>query len=182
MSKGKKLSRFLNTFARDAIHVYLQRSQQCLTKHITTQLPRMSSELHLHPMKLKRKFEYKTNYIYYYIHRDVVSAAIRWLKNQDHLYQDITVSDEWERDIQQSEFATSLVSELGDSAIDDLSAVLQSGSMDSESVERSCDDTGYSRQDIGSIRTGDNNSASTETNNLSSTVGEVTTNSYTDDV
>ena len=43
-------------------------------------LPCMPSELQLHPVKLKRKLEYKIHYMYGMICRDHAISAIIWLK------------------------------------------------------------------------------------------------------
>ena len=48
--------------------------------HIIHILPRMSDEVQLHTMKLRRKLIYKTNYLYHFIRKDIIMSAIRWLK------------------------------------------------------------------------------------------------------
>ena len=47
---------------------------------VLTILPQMSSELQLHPLKLKHKLEYKNHYMYHVIQKDSVIGAIIWLK------------------------------------------------------------------------------------------------------
>ena len=49
-------------------------------------LPRMPSDLQLHPVKLKCKIKYKTHYMYDIIHRDHVMSAITWLKAHNSQY------------------------------------------------------------------------------------------------
>ena len=44
--------------------------------HVINILPRMPSELQLHPLKLKCKLEYKNHYLYGMIHKDKVVGAI----------------------------------------------------------------------------------------------------------
>ena len=66
-------------------------------------LPRMPSDLQLHPIKLKHKLECKSHYMYDMIHRDHVISAITWLKEHnshyaaielnEHLYNDITAKE-----------------------------------------------------------------------------------------
>ena len=73
---------------------------------IIYQLPRMSSEVQLYPMKLKRKLKYKGNYMYHFIRRDVVMGAIRWLKENNSLYKDIPINDNWEQEWNESEFSS----------------------------------------------------------------------------
>ena len=46
-------------------------------------LPIMSSEVQFYPMKLKKKMVYKSSYIYNFIRKDVVVAAIKWLKEHN---------------------------------------------------------------------------------------------------
>ena len=46
-------------------------------KQIVNLLPWMSSEVQYHPMKLKKKMIYKSHYMYSFIHKDVVIAAIK---------------------------------------------------------------------------------------------------------
>ena len=62
----------------------------------------MSSEVQYHPMKLKKKIIYNSNYMYSFIHKDIVAAVIKWLKKtinfivteiNDHLACDWINSD-----------------------------------------------------------------------------------------
>ena len=64
-------------------------------------LPRMPSELQLHPLKLKCKLEYKSH-----IQKDRVIGAIAWLKQHNPHYADIIPNDEWYSSIINSELAT----------------------------------------------------------------------------
>ena len=52
-------------------------------------LPRMPSNLQLHPIKLKCKLEYKSHYMYDMICRDYVISAITWLKEHNSHYANI---------------------------------------------------------------------------------------------
>ena len=56
-------------------------------------LPRMPSDLQLHPVKLKRKLEYKTHYMYDMICRDHVMSAITWLKAHNPHYKNIKLNE-----------------------------------------------------------------------------------------
>ena len=58
-------------------------------------LPRMPSELQLHPLKLKCKLEYKSHYMYHVIRKDREIGAITWLKQHNPHYADIIPNDEW---------------------------------------------------------------------------------------
>ena len=49
-------------------------------------LPCMSSELQLHPVKLKCKLEYKSHYMYDTICRDHVIIAVTWFKEHNFHY------------------------------------------------------------------------------------------------
>ena len=59
----------------------------------------MSSEMQLHPVKLKHKLEYKSHYMYDIICRDSVISAITWLKQHNPHYRDITLNEHWYSDI-----------------------------------------------------------------------------------
>ena len=62
-------------------------------------LPCMSSELQLHPVKLKHKLEYKSHYMYDMICRDHVISPITWLKQHNSHYRDIKLNEHWYSDI-----------------------------------------------------------------------------------
>ena len=57
-------------------------------KQIVNLLPRMSSKVQYHPLKLKKKMIYKSHFMYSFICKDVVIAAIKWLKQNNHLFQE----------------------------------------------------------------------------------------------
>ena len=46
-------------------------------------LPRIPDEAQVYPMKLKCKLKYKGSYMYNTIRKNVVSNALRWLKNNN---------------------------------------------------------------------------------------------------
>ena len=69
-------------------------------------LPQMSSELQLHPLKLKCKLEYKSHYMYHVIQKDTVIEAITWLKQHNPHYADIIPNDDWYSSIMNSELTT----------------------------------------------------------------------------
>ena len=56
-------------------------------------------------MKLKKKLAYKSNYMYNFIRKDVVAGAIKWLKENNQLYGDIELNNEWADEWISSEFA-----------------------------------------------------------------------------
>ena len=66
----------------------------------------MPNELKLHPLKLKRKLEYKSHYMYNMIRKDTVVEAITWLKQHNPHYADIILNDDWYSSITNSELAT----------------------------------------------------------------------------
>ena len=55
----------------------------------------MSSEVQYHPMKLKKKMVYKSHFMYSFIRKDVVIGAIKWLKENNDLYADVEINDNW---------------------------------------------------------------------------------------
>ena len=71
-------------------------------------LPRMPSDLQLHPVKLKCKLEYKTHYMYDIIHRDHVMSAITWLKAHNPHYKNIKLNEHWYSDIAAGELSLQL--------------------------------------------------------------------------
>ena len=64
-------------------------------KQIVNLLPRMSSEVQYHPMKLKKKMIYKSHFMYSFIQKNVVIAAIKWLKENNELYADVEINENW---------------------------------------------------------------------------------------
>lgn len=58
-------------------------------------LPRMSSEVHYHPMLIKRKMSYKSSYRRGKIRKEVVMKALDWLKKNNERYRDIQKNDDW---------------------------------------------------------------------------------------
>ena len=68
----------------------------------------MSSELQLHPVKLKCKLEYKSHYMYDMICRDCVISAIRWLKEPNSDYADIILNEHWYNHIAAKELSVQL--------------------------------------------------------------------------
>ena len=71
-------------------------------------LPCMSSELQLHPVRLKHKLEYKSHYMYDMICRDHVMSAITWLKQHNMHYKDITLNEHWHSDITSTQLSLQL--------------------------------------------------------------------------
>ena len=71
---------------------------------VVDMLPRMSNEVQFHPMRLKKRMNYKSSYMYNYICRDVIIAAIKWLKVNNKLYHGIELNDSWAEDWLNSEF------------------------------------------------------------------------------
>ena len=61
-------------------------------------LPRLPSETELVPLKLKRKLSYKGHYMYDFVRPDKVISALNWLKNNNPLYHDIPINDNWVQD------------------------------------------------------------------------------------
>ena len=58
-------------------------------------LPCMPGELQLHPLKLKRKLEYKSRYMYDMICKDKVIGAIIWLKEHNKHYESVPIDTTW---------------------------------------------------------------------------------------
>ena len=68
----------------------------------------MPSDMQLHPVKLKRRLEYKTHYMYDMICRDNVMSAITWLKEHNSHYENIKLNEHWYSDIAAGDFSLQL--------------------------------------------------------------------------
>ena len=62
---------------------------------IVEMLPRMPNELQLIPLKLKRKLEYKSYYMFDVIQKDSIIGALAWLKTHNNFYKDIPINYNW---------------------------------------------------------------------------------------
>ena len=62
---------------------------------VINMLPHMPNQLQLYPIKLKRKLEYKSHYMYDVICKDHVIAALTWLKEHNNHYKDIEINENW---------------------------------------------------------------------------------------
>ena len=68
-------------------------------------LPCMPCDLQLHPMKLKLKLEYKSDYMYDMICSDHIISAITWLKEHNSHYVDMKLNEHWYNDISAKELS-----------------------------------------------------------------------------
>ena len=71
-------------------------------------LPCMSDQLQLHPVKLKRKLEYKSHYMFHLILKNKVMGVITWLKNNNSHYKNIKLNSHWFNSIESSKLSTLL--------------------------------------------------------------------------
>ena len=62
---------------------------------ICTVLPHLPSETELIPLKLKCKLAYRGHYMYDYISPEKVLTALRWLKENNPLYANIDINEDW---------------------------------------------------------------------------------------
>ena len=60
-------------------------------------LPRIPAEAHIISLKLKRKLEYRQAYIHDTIRPEKVISALHYLKNNNPLYADIEINEDWIR-------------------------------------------------------------------------------------
>ena len=60
-------------------------------------LPRLPPDAHIVSLKLKRKLEYKQAYLHDTIHPEKVITALNYLKNNNLLYADIEINEDWIR-------------------------------------------------------------------------------------
>ena len=66
-------------------------------------LPRLPADAHIVSLKLKRKLEYKQAYLHDTIHPEKVITAIHYLKNNNPLYADIKINEDWIRSWQDAD-------------------------------------------------------------------------------
>ena len=62
---------------------------------ICTVLLCLPSETELVPLKLKRKLAYTGHYMYDYISPEKVLSALRWLKQNNPLYAETDINEDW---------------------------------------------------------------------------------------
>ena len=62
---------------------------------ICTILPRLPTQSELIALKLKRKLVYRGHYMYDYVSPEKVMNALMWLKNNNPLYADVVINDNW---------------------------------------------------------------------------------------
>ena len=63
--------------------------------HVREMLPHLPHQLHLCPIKLKRKLEYKSHYMYDIVQKDKVIGSLAWLKHHNNYYNDIPINRNW---------------------------------------------------------------------------------------
>ena len=66
-------------------------------------LPRLPADAHIVSLKLKRKLEYKQAYLHDTIRPEKVITAIHYLKNNNPLYADIEINEDWIRSWQDAD-------------------------------------------------------------------------------
>ena len=66
-------------------------------------LPRLPPDAHIVSLKLKRKLEYKQAYLHDTIHPEKVITALNYLKNNNPLYADIEITEDWIRSWQDAD-------------------------------------------------------------------------------
>ena len=68
----------------------------CKLQQVTSLLPRLPNSAEVVAVKLKRKLAYKGHYMYEYVRPKLVMDALRWLQENNQLYNDINVCEDWE--------------------------------------------------------------------------------------
>ena len=58
-------------------------------------LPRIPTDAHIISLKLKRKLEYKQAYLHDTIQPEKVITALKYLKNNNPMYSDININENW---------------------------------------------------------------------------------------
>ena len=102
-------------------------------------LPRLPADAHIVSLKLKRKLEYKQAYLHDTIHPEKVITALHHLKNNNPLYGNIEINEDWIRgwrDADSDLYSGVFVDEVDncdDTTVDNIN------DSDSDSNERECD-------------------------------------------
>ena len=102
-------------------------------------LPRLPADAHIVSLKLKRKLEYKQAYLHDTICPEKVITALHHLKNNNPLYGDIEINEDWIRGWQDADsdlYSGVFVDEVDnceDTTVDNIN------DSDSDSNERECD-------------------------------------------
>ena len=79
---------------------------------------------------------YKSNYMYNFIRKDVVIAAIKWLKENKKIFEEVEVNDEWADEWLNSEFSSFLNNdEIENDNENDPDAELEHGTLEQENNE-----------------------------------------------
>ena len=63
---------------------------------ICTLLPHLPATAQIIALKLKRKLEYKGHYMYQFIRPEKIFDSLHWLKNNNPLYFDVEINQNWE--------------------------------------------------------------------------------------
>lgn len=71
------------------------------TESVCSSLPRTPEESGIIPLKLKRKLAYKGHHIHQNIRPDCVMKALVWLIQNNPLYSNICITDEWVQECQE---------------------------------------------------------------------------------
>ena len=107
---------------------------------IVHMLPRMPNELQLHPLKLKRKLEYKSHYMYDMIRKDKIIGAIMWLKEHNTHYSSIPIDTSWLENMSVNDISVLPCTEPDSSNVDSCPHdVLSKTFTDSDIQERTSD-------------------------------------------
>uniref|UniRef100_A0A8C4Q2W2 ubiquitinyl hydrolase 1 n=1 Tax=Eptatretus burgeri TaxID=7764 RepID=A0A8C4Q2W2_EPTBU len=64
---------------------------------VTSLLPRLPQDAKVVPLKLKRKLAYKGHYMHEYLRPKKLMLAPQWLKQNNPLYKNVTICQEWEQ-------------------------------------------------------------------------------------
>ena len=67
--------------------------------HFIEMSPHLPHQLQLCPIKLKRKLEYKSHYMYDVVQKDKVIGALTWLKQHNKYYNNIPINRNWYRTV-----------------------------------------------------------------------------------
>ncbi|XP_061170416.1 uncharacterized protein LOC133179738 [Saccostrea echinata] len=65
-------------------------------ENVVNKLPRLPNEAGVIPLRLKRKIVYKTHEKFEYIRPNYIKDALNWLRENNELYKDITIYENWE--------------------------------------------------------------------------------------
>ena len=131
-----------------------------------TLLPKLPTDAHIVSLKLKRKLEYKQAYLHDTIRPEKVITALHYLKNNNPLYADIEINEDWIRGWQDADndLYTRVFAHEGDNGIS-VNSDKQGCSTQKHMPDINCDDAGVNNINESDCDNSDSESNQAKENN-----------------